>query len=52
MMSLLDTNIEGEDNIVRLQEEGGAGSMYEDAEYETGKVHLHVYDFDDKIAYK
>ena len=29
--------------------QGGAGSMYEDAQYETGKV-LHVYDFDDTIA--
>ena len=29
--------------------QGGAGTMYEDAQYETGKV-LHVYDFDDTIA--
>ena len=28
---------------------GVAGTMYEDAQYETGKV-LHVYDFDDTIA--
>ena len=33
-----------EDNIMQLQEQGGgAGTMYEDAQYETGKV-LHVYD--------